>query len=100
MSSESDRWIREQAVNHRMTEPFSEKQIAGGVISYRLSSYGSGLRISNELKIFSNVSNAIIDPKQFDERSFVSVEAEPAFIPPNSVALAHSVGYFVFPGMY
>ncbi len=73
MSIQSDRWIREQALNHKMIEPFSEKQVAAGVISYGLSSYGYDLRVSDEFKIFTNVNSAIIDPKAFDERSFVSV---------------------------
>ena len=30
MSIQSDRWIREQAIQHRMIEPFSEKQVADG----------------------------------------------------------------------
>ena len=76
MSIQSDRWIREQALKHGMIEPFSEKQVADGVISYGLSSYGYDLRVSDEFKIFTNVNSAIIDPKAFDERSFVSVEAD------------------------
>ena len=97
MSIQSDRWIREQAINHRMIEPFSEKQVAGGVISYGLSSYGYDLRVSDEFKIFTNVNSAIIDPKAFDERSFVSVQAESVIVPPNSFALARSVEYFRIP---
>ncbi len=97
MSIGSDRWIREQAVNHRMIEPFSEKQVAGGVISYGLSSYGYDLRVSDEFKIFTNVNSAIIDPKAFDERSFVSVQAPSVIVPPNSFALARSVEYFRIP---
>jgi dCTP deaminase len=100
MSIKSDRWIKKQAVKHRMIEPFSEKQFAGGVISYGLSSYGYDLRVSNEFKIFTNVNNAIIDPRQCDERSFVSVQAEPVIVPPNSFAMARSVEYFRIPGMY
>src|SRR5579859_5086742 len=73
MSIQSDRWIREQALEHGMIEPFSEKQVREGVISYGLSSYGYDLRVSDEFKIFTNVNSAIIDPKAFDERSFVSV---------------------------
>lgn len=97
MSIKSDRWIREQAAKHRMIEPFSENQIAGEVISYGLSSYGYDLRVSNEFKIFTNVNNAIIDPKAFDEKSFVTVEAESVIVPPNSFALARSVEYFRIP---
>src|ERR1035441_1556295 len=97
MSIQSDRWIREQAIKHRMIEPFSEKQVASGVISYGLSSYGYDLRVSDEFKIFTNVNSAIIDPKAFDERSFVSVQAESVIIPPNSFALARSIEYFRIP---
>jgi dCTP deaminase len=97
MSIQSDRWIREQALKHRMIEPFSEKQVREGVISYGLSSYGYDLRVSDEFKIFTNVNSAIIDPKAFDERSFVSVQAESVIVPPNSFALARSIEYFRIP---
>ncbi len=97
MSIKSDRWIRQQALNHRMIEPFSEKQVREGVISYGLSSYGYDLRVSDEFKIFTNVNSAIIDPKAFDERSFVTVSAPSVIVPPNSFALARSIEYFRIP---
>ena len=97
MSIQSDRWIREQALKHRMIEPFSEKQVREGVVSYGLSSYGYDLRVSDEFKIFTNVNSAVIDPKAFDERSFVSVQAASVIIPPNSFALAKSIEYFRIP---
>src|ERR1700710_2720538 len=97
MAIKSDRWIRQQAVEHEMIAPFSEKQVKDGCISYGLSSYGYDLRVSDEFKIFTNVNSAIIDPKAFDERSFVSVQAESVIIPPNSFALARSVEYFRIP---
>ena len=97
MSILSDRSIRELAINHRMIEPFNEKQVAAGVISYGLSSYGYDLRVSDEFKIFTNVNSTIVDPKHFDERSFVTVNADVAIIPPNSFALARSVEYFKIP---
>ena len=100
MSIQSDRWIREQALKHRMIEPFSEKQVREGVISYGLSSYGYDLRVSDEFKIFTNVNSAIIDPKAFDERSFVSVQAESVIVPPNSFALARSIEYFRIPARH
>ena len=71
MSIQSDRWIGEQAIHHRVIEPSSEKQVASGVISCGLSSYGFDLRVCHEFKIFTNVNSAIIDPKLFDELSFV-----------------------------
>jgi dCTP deaminase len=97
MSIQSDRWIREQAIHHQMIVPFCEKQVAAGVISYGLSSYGYDLRVSDEFKIFTNVNSAIIDPKAFDERSFVSVRGDSVIVPPNSFALARSVEYFRIP---
>src|ERR1700743_902264 len=97
MAINSDRWIRQQAVEHNMIAPFSEKQVREGVISYGLSSYGYDLRVSDEFKIFTNVNSAIIDPKKFDERSFVTVQAESVIVPPNSFALARSVEYFRIP---
>lgn len=97
MSIQSDRWIRQQAIDHRMIEPFSETQIAVGVISYGLSSYGYDLRVSNEFKIFTNVNSAIIDPKASDERSFVSMQAPSVIVPPNWFALARSIEYFHIP---
>ncbi len=97
MPIQSDRWIREQALHQRMIEPFVEKQVSAGVISYGLSSYGYDLRVSNEFKIFTNVNSVLIDPKAFDERSFVNVQAESVIVPPNSFALARSVEYFRIP---
>jgi dCTP deaminase len=97
MSIQSDRWIREHALKHGLIEPFCEKQVRDGVVSYGLSSYGYDLRVSDEFKIFTNVNSTVIDPKAFDERSFVSVRAAWVIIPPNSFALARSVEYFRIP---
>jgi dCTP deaminase len=97
MSIQSDRWIREHALKHGLIEPFCEKQVRDGVVSYGLSSYGYDLRVSDEFKIFTNVNSTVIDPKAFDERSFVSVRAASVIIPPNSFALARSVEYFRIP---
>ena len=93
----SDRWIRKMAQEHDMINPFSEKQVREGVISYGLSSYGYDLRVADEFKIFTNVNCTVVDPKNFDERSFVTVSSECAIIPPNSFALARSVEYFKIP---
>ncbi len=96
MSIKSDRWIRDKA-RSGMIEPFSEKQVRTGCISYGLSSYGYDLRVSDEFKIFTNVNSAIIDPKNFDERSFVAVQSDSVIVPPNSFALARSIEYFRIP---
>ena len=97
MSVKSDKWIRRMAVEHRMIEPFSEKQVAEGLISYGLSSYGYDIRIADEFKIFTNIHSAIVDPKNFDPRSFMDVKADVCIIPPNSFALARTIEYFRIP---
>ncbi|HET9306936.1 MAG TPA: dCTP deaminase [Candidatus Sulfotelmatobacter sp.] len=93
----SDRWIRKMSKEHDMINPFSEKQVREGVISYGLSSYGYDLRVADEFKIFTNVNNALVDPKHFDERSFVNITTDICIVPPNSFALARSVEYFKIP---
>jgi dCTP deaminase len=97
MSIKSDRWIREMALKHQMISPFYEKQVRQGVISYGLSSYGYDLRVADEFKIFTNVNSTIVDPKNFDERSFVTVQSDCCIVPPNSFALARSIEYFKIP---
>ena len=93
----SDRWIRKMAMEHDKINPFSEKQVRQGVVSYGLSSYGYDLRVADEFKIFTNVNCTVIDPKQFDERSFVTLRSDCCIVPPNSFALARSVEYFKIP---
>ena len=97
MAIKSDRWIRRMAQEHDMINPFYEKQMRQGVISYGLSSYGYDLRVADEFKIFTNVNNAIVDPKHFDEKSFVTITSDVCIVPPNSFALARSVEYFKIP---
>ncbi|MDX9689137.1 MAG: dCTP deaminase [Alphaproteobacteria bacterium] len=92
-----DHWIRQQALEHQMISPFEEKQNRDGVISYGLSSYGYDARVADEFKIFTNVDNAIVDPKQFSEGSFVNRQTDVCVIPPNSFALARTVEYFKIP---
>jgi dCTP deaminase len=97
MSVMADRWIRKMALEHGMIEPFSDKQVREGVISYGLSSYGYDARIADEFKIFTNINNTVVDPKRFDPRSFVDVKAAECIIPPNSFALARTIEYFRIP---
>lgn len=97
MTIKSDRWIKQMALEQGMIEPFTEKQVRQGVISYGLSSYGYDMRVSREFKVFTNVFNTLVDPKNFDQRSFVDIEADHIDIPPNSFALARSVEYFRIP---
>jgi dCTP deaminase len=97
MSIKSDRWIRKMALEYDMINPFTDEQMRKGVISYGVSSYGYDLRVADEFKIFTNVNSAVVDPKNFDERSFITVQADSVLIPPNSFALARSVEYFKIP---
>ena len=97
MAIKSDRWIRTMALEHEMIVPFTDRQVREGVISYGLSSYGYDMRVSNEFKVFTNVFNSLVDPKHFDERSFVDIKAEHIDIPPNSFALARTIEYFHIP---
>jgi dCTP deaminase len=97
MSVKADKWIRKMAIEHRMIEPFSEKQVRDGVVSYGLSSYGYDVRIADEFKIFTNINSTIVDPKSFDPRSFVDFKGDVCIIPPNSFALARTVEYFRIP---
>jgi len=97
MSIKSDRWIRRMATTHRMIEPFADSQVREGVISYGVSSYGYDMRVAPEFKIFTNALSAIVDPKQFDPKSFVEFSGETCVVPPNSFALARSVEYFRIP---
>ena len=80
-----------------MIEPFEERQVCDGVISYGISSYGYDVRVGDEFKIFTNVFNTVVDPKNFDPKSFVDFKGETCLIPPNSFALARSVEYFRVP---
>ena len=97
MAIKSDHWIRRMALEHDMINPFSEKQVRQGVVSYGLSSYGYDLRVADEFKIFTNVNSSIVDPKKFDEKSFVTITSDVCIVPPNSFALARSVEYFKIP---
>ena len=97
MSIQSDRWITEMARTHGMIEPFESSQVRAGVISYGVSSYGYDMRVANEFRIFTNVLNSIVDPKQFDPNSFVEFSGDVCIVPPNSFALARSVEYFRIP---
>lgn len=97
MSIKSDRWIRRMATEHRMIEPFADRQVREGKISYGVSSYGYDLRVSDEFKIFTNINSTVVDPKNFDARSFVEIRNDICIIPPNSFALAKSVEYFRIP---
>jgi len=97
MAIRSDRWIRRMAEEHGMIEPFEAGQVRDGVISYGLSSYGYDVRVASDFKVFTDVHSVVVDPKAFDPRSFVDIEADYCTIPPNSFALARTLEYFRIP---
>ena len=101
MSIKSDKWIRRMAAEARMIEPIEPGQVkeAAGqrIVSYGTSSYGYDIRCSDEFKIFTNINSTIVDPKEFDAKSFVDFKGPVCIIPPNSFALARTVEFFRIP---
>ncbi len=101
VSIKEDTWIEKMAEEHGMIEPFERGQVKQvgdkKVVSYGLSSYGYDLRVTNKFKVFTNVNNSVVDPKNFTEDAFVDVEGDYCIIPPNSFALAVSFEYFRIP---
>lgn len=97
MSIMPDSWITKMATEQNMIEPFVAEQSKKDVISYGVSSYGYDARVADEFKVFTNVNNALVDPKNFSEESFVERKSENCIIPPNSFVLARTVEYFKIP---
>jgi dCTP deaminase len=101
MSIKSDGWIRRMARTHGMIEPFSPEQVRSAdghrIVSYGTSSYGYDVRCAEEFKIFTNINSTIVDPKAFDEKSFVDFKGPVCIIPPNSFALARTVEFLRIP---
>ena len=98
----ADWQIVERVRAHNMIEPFEPAQVrqsADGqkIISYGTSSYGYDVRCAREFKVFTNVYSTVVDPKNFDVRSFVDIESDVCIIPPNSFALARTMEYFRIP---
>jgi dCTP deaminase len=89
--------IREYVKKYRMIEPFEERLVRQGVISYGLSSMGYDIRVADEFKIFTNINSTVVDPKHFDPRSFIDFQGDCCIIPPNSFALGRSLEYFRMP---
>ena len=97
MGIKSDNWIKKMALEEKMIEPFTDKQTTEGAISYGVSSYGYDIRVTDEFKVFTDVFNTVVDPKDFNEKSFVTMITDECIIPPNSFALARTVEYFRIP---
>ena len=101
MAIKSDKWIKEMALNHNMIEPFQADQVksndSGKIVSYGTSSYGYDVRCADEFKVFTNINSTMVDPKNFDDKSFIDIKSNVCTIPPNSFALARTVEYFRIP---
>ncbi len=97
MAIKADRWIREMSLKHDMISPFVDDQVRKGVVSYGLSSYGYDIRVADEFKVFTNIYNTLIDPKNFDPTCFVDIKSDICIVPPNSFALARTIEYFKIP---
>ena len=97
MSIQPDSWIKKMCKEHNMIEPFLDHQVAEGKISYGLSSMGYDVRISDEYRIFTNVNNSLVDPKNFSDDNFIEKKGPHCIIPPNSFVLAKTVEYFRIP---
>jgi dCTP deaminase len=97
MSIRPDHWIRRMCKEHGMIEPYEEKQVRQGVISYGVSSYGYDIRVADEFKIFTNVMSTVVDPKNIDPSTMVDFKGDVCIVPPNSFALARTVEYFRIP---
>ncbi len=97
MTVMSDKWITEQVEKYNIIDPFEKDQKRKGVISYGLSSFGYDARVADEFKIFTNVNNTIVDPKNFSMEGFVEKKSGTCIVPPNSFVLARTVEYFKIP---
>ena len=101
MTIKSDKWIKEMAMHHNMIKPFQEDQVktnnGGTIVSYGTSSYGYDVRCADEFKVFTNINSTMVDPKNFDDKSFIDIKSDVCTIPPNSFALARTVEYFKIP---
>lgn len=102
MSIQSDRWIRRMAKAHQMIDPFEPNQMKQSpdgrhLVSYGTSSYGYDVRCAPDFKIFTNINSTIVDPKRFDNGSFVDFSGDECLIPPNSFVLSRTIEYFRIP---
>jgi dCTP deaminase len=97
MSIKPDKWITRMVKEYGMIEPYADAQVSNNAVSFGVSSYGYDIRIADEFKIFTNINSTVVDPKNFDPRSFVDYKGDVCIIPPNSFALGRSVEYFRIP---
>jgi dCTP deaminase len=111
MAIKNDEWIETQSILNGMISPFSREQVKvekyqpdmlvnpleRKIVSWGLSSYGYDIRVSRKFKIFTNINTCVVDPKNFDDKSFIDFEGDVCIIPPNSFALGVTVERFKIP---
>ena len=97
MSIQPDSWIKKMCKEHNMIDPYEENQVSKGKISYGQSGFGYDVKISDEYRIFTNVNNSLVDPKNFSEENFVERKGPYCIIPPNSFVLGKTVEFFRIP---
>ena len=105
MSIKSDRWIRRMAWEHKMIEPFEAGQVRTAdngdrQISYGTSSYGYDVRCAKDFKIFTNINSAVVDPKNFDDNSFVDFHGDVCIIHPIHLHWRIRWNTYAYPEMY
>ena len=93
----NDKWIKEQCELNGMINGYSPTLVSDGVISYGISSYGYDARVADEFKIFTNINNSLVDPKNFTTDCLVDHKGPHCIIPPNSFVLARTVESFKIP---
>jgi dCTP deaminase len=93
----SSHWIKEQAENNRLLDPFSAVSVRDGVISYGLGPYGYDLRLDKTYKCLRANINMVLDPHQIKESDFESRSADVIVIPPGHFILGKSLEYFRMP---
>ena len=105
MSIKPDVWIKRMAESEGMIEPFSENQVrvddkGEKLISYGVSSFGYDVRCANEFKVFTNIHSATVDPKVFDDNSFVDITSDVCVSPQTPLRLQEQLNIFEFLEMF
>ncbi len=78
-------------------DPLLGMQVREKIVSYGTSSFGYDVRLGDEFKVFTDINNSIIDPLNFDHKSYVDQKGPYCIIPPNSYILGMTIEKFVIP---
>src|SRR2546428_417425 len=97
MAIKADRWIRQMAETYGMIDPFSSSQVAEGMISYGLSSYGYDLRLADDFKILAPPPGVTLNPKSIPPEYYRDHRGPFCDIPPNGYILGRTLEYLRIP---